>query len=393
MIRYAGLMKHKTILFFVSLDRSCFNEQLGGIFRYSHAKNWHVQVVSDAFSRAEILKTLEFWNPAGVIVECGDALKVPPTLFNGIPTVCIGIGRRRSPSGFNSVEFDSSSAGKMGAEYLLGLNLPTYAYVGFGHPMLWDRDRMSAFAETVRKAGRRVEMFPTARSLSTAERRDRLLAWIKGLPRPCGLMACNDSVGEEVLSICARIGICVPDEISVVGVDNDVTLCENTSPPLASIDPGADRCGFYAAQILDRQMSLCSGCVADPVHMRTLPVRLVTRQSARPVLCDRSKLSEALEMIRCRAYEGIGVSDVVAEMGVSRRVAEKHFRLATGKSILEEILDRRFEKVFEMLRKPKQRIGSIAGLCGFSSEVALRKAFRLRTGMSMRAWRDGNALG
>ena len=101
------LMKHKTILFFVSLDRSCFNEQLGGIFRCPHAKDWHVQVVSDAFSRAEILKTLEFWKPAGVIVECGDALKVSPTLFSGIPTVFVDIGRRRPPCDFSSVGFDS----------------------------------------------------------------------------------------------------------------------------------------------------------------------------------------------------------------------------------------------------------------------------------------------
>jgi LacI family transcriptional regulator len=386
-------MKHKTILFFVSLDRRCFDKQLDGIFRCPSAGNWHVQVVSDAFSATEVRKSLEFWKPSGVIVECGDALKVSPSLFNGIPTVFIDIGRRSPPKGFNVVGFDSSAAGRMGAEHLLGLDLPTYAYVGFHKPVLWDRERRAAFAETVRKAGRHVETFSPARPLSPAERRDRLLAWINGLPRPCGLMACNDCVGEEVLNICSRLGIRVPDDIAVLGVDNDETLCENTSPPLASIDAGTSRGGMMVARILDDLMANASGGEGASVLAKYLPLRVVVRQSVRRLVCDRSKVALALEMIRRRACEGIGVDDVVAGMGVSRRAAEKHFRLATGKSMLDEIDDVRFAKVFEMLRNPGQQIGAIAGVCGFSTEVALRKAFRLRTGMSMTAWRNTNAIG
>ena len=157
---------------------------------------------------------------------------------------------------------------------------------------------------------------------------------------------------------------------------------------LSSIDPGTFQGGLLMAQILDRLMAHGTDNGEHPVCAAHPPLRVVVRQSSRRLVCDLSKVSDALEMIRLRACEGIGVDDVALEMGVSRRTAERHFRLATRKSILDEILDRRFEMVFEMLRDRKRQIGAIAGLCGFTTEVALRKSFRLRTGMSMSEWRD-----
>ena len=379
--------KQTTILFFVSLDRSCFDAQMEGLFRHPRAKGWHVQMVSAALSAARIRKSIEFWKPAGIIVECGDTLKVTSSLFMGVPTVMIDIGRRTPPARFNVVGFDSAAAGRLGAEHLLALDLPAYSYIGYWHPMLWDRQRRRAFAETVLKAGRPVSEFFSFLPLPPAERHKRLRAWMKALPHPCGVMACNDTVGEEVLNICSQLGLRVPEDIAVLGVDNDVTLCENTDPPLASIVPGTYRSGLLAAQILARLMSSGVSRDAEPVQMTYPPLGVEMRQSSRRIRCDQSKVASALEMIRRCACDGMRVADVVAAMGMSRRAAEQHFRLATGKSILEEISDVRFGKVFELLRDPNRQIGAIAGTCGFSTEVALRKAFRLRTGMSMSAWR------
>jgi len=380
-------VKHKTILFFVSIGRRYYDEQLDGIFRHPGARDWHVQVVP-MNSAAAMRKAMDFWRPSGVIAEHGDALKFPPSLFGNIPTVLIDIGKRMSPNGFNVVKLDSAAVGRMGAKHLLGLGLPSYAYAGFTMASQWDRERRDAFAEEVRKAGcSYVEFFP-ARQQLPAERHRLLCDWIKTLPRPCGLMACNDGVGEEVLNICFQLGVNVPGDIAVLGVDNSETICENTNPALSSIDPGTFQGGLLMAQILDRLMAHGTDGGEHPVCAAHPPLRVVVRQSSRRLVCDRSKVSDALEMIRLRACEGIGVDDVALEMGVSRRTAERHFRLATRKSILDEILDRRFEMVFEMLRDRKRQIGAIAGLCGFTTEVALRKSFRLRTGMSMSEWRD-----
>ena len=377
----------KTILFFSSIDRRCFEEQLDGIFRYPRAKNWQVQLV-ELKSPADIRSSMEFWKPSGVIAECGDALELSPAMFGGTPAVLIDIGKRTPPAGFSAVRLDSGGVGRMGAAHLLGLILTSYAYVGFTRGSRWDDERRTAFAESIRNAGRVCAEFPYSRRFTSTERHRRLCSWIKALPKPCGLMACNDSVGEEVLNICSRLDVRVPDDIAVLGVDNDVTLCENTSPPLASIDPGTFQGGMIIARLLDAMMARGNGCGESNSVVAYPPVHVVVRQSVRRLACDRSKVTDALEMIRRRVCEGIGVDDVVAEMGVSRRVAEKHFRAATGKSILEEILDRRFEHVFELLRDPRRQIGAISGMCGFATGVALRKAFRLRVGMSMSAWRE-----
>ena len=141
----------------------------------------------------------------------------------------------------------------------------------------------------------------------------------------------------------------MPNDIAVLGADNDMRLCENTVPTLASIDSGIFQEGMDIVRILDGLMTDDAANERQPVVMAHKPIRVVLRQSVRRLACNRSKVASALELIRRRACEGITVNDVASAMGVSRRVAEKHFRMVTNKSILQEILDRRFEEVFELL--------------------------------------------
>ena len=377
-------MKHKTILFFVSIDRRCFEDHLDGIFQHAHSRNWHVQVM-EMGSEASMRKSIRFWKPDSIVAEYGDGMDFSPSLFGDTPTVLIDIGKRSPPSGFTVVRLDSAAVGRMGAEYMLKLDLMSYAYVGFSRTSVWDEERRMAFTETIRNAGRNCTEFFQTRYIPPVERHRRLCAWIETLPRPCGLMTCNDGVGEEVLNICSQLGIRVPDDIAVLGVDNDRTICENTIPPLASIDAGIYQSGRLIAEILDSRMTARKN--SPCVHLLHPPLRIQVRQSVRRLVCDKSKVASALELIRRRACDGLSVGDVVGQMEVSRRAAEKHFRIATGKSILEEIMEVRFGKVLDMLRNPNVKIGAIAGICGFSTDVALRKAFRLRMGMSMSDWR------
>ena len=145
-------MKHKTILFFVSIDRRCFEDHLDGIFQHDHSRNWHVQVM-EMGSEASMRKSIEFWKPDGIVAEYGDGMDFSPSLFGDTPTVLIDIGKRSPPSGFNAVRLDSAAVGRMGAEYMLGLGLMSYAYVGFPRISVWDEERRTAFAETIRKSG------------------------------------------------------------------------------------------------------------------------------------------------------------------------------------------------------------------------------------------------
>jgi LacI family transcriptional regulator len=377
----------KNILFFISLDRNCFSSQLEGIYRYSRNRSWHVQVVEESLSPKELRKTLDFWNPEGVFFEYGDRANIDFSVFGNIPVVCIDIGRRRPSPGSNVVGLDSEAVGRMGAQYLQGLGLGNFAYIGYREKILWDGERLQGFSRQLEKGGNRCHVFAENEKSSVSQRHSKLRSFLKGLPLPCGVMACNDRVGEEVLNACAFAGIRVPEEVAVIGVDNDVTLCENTSPTLTTINPDVSRSGYLAAQMLDGMMSHDGGGGKFENKCFYPPLKVVARQSTRRLAVDHSAVASALEMIRRRSCEGIGVEDVVKMMGVSRRSAENHFRMATGRTILDEINEVRFAKVLELLRSSRQSISSISGLCGFSTEVALRKAFKLRMGVSMREWR------
>ena len=374
----------ETILFFISSTRHTCGNRLEGIYRYARKHDWHVQVVERAFHKVNVRKQLDFWRPIGVIAECGSgAEELNDDAFGGLPVVYFDADRSKRGAGFY-VALDCTSVGRFAAAHLLDLKLPNYAYVAFRLPLFWDRERRDAFVAVVSKAGKGCSVFAPEREQLPHVRQAALADWVGGLPRPCGIFAANDYVGEELLNICAQLGLSVPDDIAVLGVDNDEGICENTAPTLSSLAPDFTEGGYLAAELLGK-------VIANPRLKPTViqfPVtRVVTRQSTRRIACDRKRIAEAVEMIRVSACEGISVPDVVSFIGEPRRTAEMHFREATGRSIHEEIDEVRFTKVFELLGNPRQSVSAIPDLCGFATGVALRKAFRLRTGMSMSDWR------
>lgn len=376
----------RTVLFFISLDRLAFNEHLEGIYRYARKFAWHVQVLDLPTSPSQMKAILALWKPAGAFVEYGDRKTgFSDRAFGGLPVVFLDIGRRKPGRGLY-VGLDSAAVGRMGADSLLRLGLSSYGYVSQRLPEQWDLERGDGFADAIGQSGCKVSVFRPATVLSPEKRHRLLLDWLMALPRPCGLMGANDRVGEEVLNACSALDIAVPDDMAVLGVDNDLRICENQTPTLTSINPDVVRVGYAAAELLDRLMAAPPGGRFGNRYL--LPSGIVSRASTCRLPCDRGKVADALEFIRTHAGGGLQVPDVVAVMGVSRRAAENHFRAATGRSIHEEIDEARFALVFDNLRNPKRSLGSIAGICGFPSESALRKAFRQRTGLSMRKWRE-----
>ena len=378
----------ETILFFISSTRHTCGNRLEGIYRYARGRDWHVQVVERAFRRVNVRRHLDFWKPVGVIAECGSgASELNAEAFDAVPAVYFDADRAVHGPGCY-VALDSAKVGELAAGHLLALDLPHYAFAAFRLPMFWARERCDAFVTAVQRArGCGVSVFDPGREQAPDVRQQALEEWVRGLPRPCGVFAANDYVGEEVVNICARTGISVPGDIAVLGVDDDGQICENTMPTLSSIAPDFAHGGYLAAEMLGR---LIDGEKPRNRLLRYEPGAVVVRQSTRRIACDRKRLAEAVEMIRRRACEGISVEDVASYIGIPRRTAEMHFRAATGRSIHEEIDEVRFAKVLALLRNPRQTLDAIPDLCGFSTGVALRKAFKLRTGLSMREWRARN---
>ncbi len=376
----------RTVLFFISSTRHSCKQRLDGIYRYANAHGWHVQVVERAFHKVDVRASLDFFRPIGVIAECGSgADELTPNAFGDLPVVYFdaepGV-RQRYCVGMNC-----TVVGRLAASYLMGFGLSNFAFASFRLPMFWAQQRGRAFVDAVTAAGLGCSTFDPGRELKPVVRQRRLYEWLNALPHPCGVFAANDYVGEEIVGAAVQLGIRVPEELMVLGVDNDEQLCENLPVTLSSIAPEFEVGGYEAAKMLDE---LLSNPKMPPSFREYEATRIVVRKSTRRIVVDRSRVAAAVEMIRTHACVGIGVPDVVKIIGIPRRTAEMHFRESTGHSILEEIDEVRFQKVFELLRNPRQQLQAISDLCGFRTQNALRKAFLLRTGMSMREWRRQN---
>ncbi len=377
-----------TVLFFISSTRHTCTNRLEGVCRYARVRDWHVQVVERAFHRVNVRQQLDFWKPIGVIAECGSgADELNAEAFGDLPVVYFDAAYDlRGPGHY--VGLDSKSIALLAARHLLSLELPHYAFVSFRLPLFWSQERREVFSHEMSNSGRDCFVFDPGHEQTLSARQRDLSKWLRSLPRPCGIFAANDYVGEEIVNVCMQLGVSVPDDVAVLGVDNDEYICDALMPSLSSIAPDFEGGGYLAAEMLGRMIS--GRAPKSEVRLFTTD-RVVVRQSTRRMVCDRSRVSDAVEMIRKCACDGICVSDVVSFMDEPRRTAEMHFREAIGRSIHEEIDEVRFSKVLSLLCNPRQEIGAIPQLSGFSTGGALRKAFLQRTGMSMRDWRRKNA--
>ena len=286
------------------------------------------------------------------------------------------------------VKMNSYDVGVLAAEYYLDRGYRSFAYVGETLGMYWSADRRAGFADTLAKYGFDCfvyDTFSARERRSWAAERPRMMRFLKGLEKPTAIFAAMDNRARLVLDACAEAGIAVPEEIAVLGVDNDSIICESAVPTLSSIRTGGFRRGQMAASMLDDLMCL------RPIRQRTVsmgPLSVVTRESTGYDAMRNPVLARALKFIHAHAAQSrIDVADVVAVAGCSRRYAEVHFRRHLGISIHDTIMRTRLERVKAMLEQSNLSIGEISERCAFARESHLAVLFKKATGISMREYR------
>ena len=378
-------MKTKNILFFQYPWR-LWRDRLAGIYCYAKKAKWQVTVAEYGRNFESIAEALKFWHPDGLIVEGGytELADFRQSDFGGYPAVFCDARASRMRGKWSGVVHDSSATAAIAAKELLSLGLETYAFVGNLQPREWSERRRKVFAKAVETAGRRIDVFRTGSVEAFDEFRERLATWLSGLPRPCGLLAANDTTADIVLRVLRGLRIKVPEEIAVVGIDNDPLICENTVPTLTSIAIDFERSGYIAAEMLDARMN--GGKARN--ELRTFAaMHVIHRGSTRILKRKDDAIKKALEFIREGVADGISPRDVVRQIGGSRRKAEYRFREFVGKSIGEEILSVRIETAKKLLSDPSVPIGAVAVHCGYSDDSLLRRAFKSATGMSLSEYR------
>ena len=357
-----------------------------GVVEYAHAHGPWVLLEEapdylQTLTPRQRLRDILGWQADGMIV-----LQSRLDEVNSLRLPMIVIGTQEpSPPRYQLVCGDEE-IGRLGATTLLELGMRHFAYCGL-RGLCFSELRGAAFQQAVEQAGYAAFVFSSSapRPGHSWYAEQKLLArWLSSLPKPAGLMACNDDRARMLAEICRLQGIHVPDDIAILGVDNDEQVCRSANPPLSSIALATERAGYEAAALL---ASVMSGRTPAAGTVTVLPTRVVPRQSTDILALEDEHVVRAIRFIRENSNRNLRVSDLVPVAGLSRRALQDAFVKNLGRTPMEEIQIRRAERIARMLVETNMSIGMIAEAAGFEVSAHLARFFSRRTGLTPHAYR------
>jgi len=310
--------------------------------------------------------------PDGVIVHGSKTNAVELLAHYHIPAV--NVSGMQPLSDVPSVLPYDEKIGRLGAEHFLERGFRHFGFWGiFGHG--YSTRRQQGFTAAIEEAGYPCAVWQGSSTVIEADRQaDRAarIDWIRNAPRPIGIMACNDGRARSVYTSAMEAGLRVPDEVAILGVDNDELHCETAGLSLSSIDICLETIGFVAAEMLEARMN------GEPAATRptlVAPKAVVVRQSTDVLAVPDTEVAAALRFIRESATRGIGVDDVANATALSRRMLERRFRQVVGRTLHDEIRRVQLDKVCMLLNSTDMDLRRIALACGLRSASYLSAVF------------------
>jgi LacI family transcriptional regulator len=359
---------------------------LRGIKRYAEtAPHWTFLPVSP---EREAVRTLRSLRPAAVIAhvfseglaQSLSRLRVP------VVNVC-GVLPEAS---FPRIGVDDHRCGALAAEHLLERGLRHFGFVGH-RDHGYSLRREAGFRERITQTGASVASYyePGRRPFDPMGRlwaQDRAVErWIRALPRPVGIFAPNDIWGVQLTEVCLRASLRVPEDVAILGVDDDDLLCAFARPSLSSIALPTQRIGYEAAEEVDR---LLRGAQTRSRPLLFPPLGVIARRSTEILAVDDANLVAALRFIRGQAHRPIRVADLLREVPTSRRFLERRFRRVLGRSILGEIRRVHVERASQLLAQSDLPLNSVAERSGFTDAKRFSTVFRQMVGLTPSAYRQ-----
>jgi len=323
----------------------------------------------------------ENWRGDGILTYIEDRSRAERLLRSGIPTV--ELFAYRLDSVLPLVAHDDVSVGRMAAEHILGRHFRHFAYCGYADS-LWSDRRQQGFVEGLISAGCPA---PTCLSVmrpkTLAEWEDvqqHLTAWVRQLRKPLGLMACSDHNAQRILDACQRACLVVPDEVAVIGVDNDEETCRLSDPPLTSVILNSERVGFEGSALLDKLMRGQKRAAGPPILIP--PLGIATRRSTEVTAINDPLIANAARTIREKACQGVTVDELLKQFGISRSIFYQRFHDSLGRSPHYEILRVQLERVKGLLTQTELPLKKIAEMTGFNGPNYLNVAFKREIGIT-----------
>ena len=361
---------------------------LAGISQYLLANRpWSIYVEQHEIGSG-VERLLSRWKGDGIITRQASPKCVDILRERGLPA--IDLSNFLPHLGIPRINSADREIGRMAATHFLERAFEHFGICGYSEQH-WSIERRNGFVQAVEEAGRSCSVFEQllrTRAQSWDRDQDALSQWLHALEKPAAVFATNDLFGQRVLEACARAEIVVPEQVAVLGVDDDELLCGLCDPPLSSIDPDPERIGFEAARWLE---SILQGeTPASDAQIDVPASDVIVRQSSDVLAIPDSDFAAALRYIRENACNGATVEQVASELSLSRSWLERHFRAHLGRSPQAEIRRVQVQRCKELLRNTTLPVHKIARLAGFTHAEYMCVVFKRLTGESPGGYRGPN---
>lgn len=326
------------------------------------------------------------WEGDGII--CRSTTPEIAAAFRESKLAFVDLNDRYGHLGFPHIGSDMAAIGEAAVEHLVDKGIKNIAFCGY-RDQEWSAERLRGVRNACRRFGRFLGSFDTAfsslRNHSWDEEREHIAAWLAKLPKPVGIVACNDVRAHHVLEACREVDLSVPGDIALVGVDNSEDFCRLSPPSLSSVVPNAARIGYEAAKTLENMM-----CGRRPGFTQKLvpPLKVVGRQSTDILAIEDTLVGAALRHIRSTCDDGFGMEELLERLKVSRSTLERAFRRELGRSPKEEFRRARLKRVKDLLIETDWSLERVAEEAGFVHSEYMMVQFKRMTGSTPSQWRD-----
>lgn len=376
----------------VSLAHAAERDFLSGIFRFlDEGHRWKINLIqsSPPFTADALARIESSGETDGVIISDAHAHDLIPELTTTrIPLAVVSgtafrsdhpLIRRSNPTVV--VHNDNAAIGRLGFQHFCDCGkFNSFGFVPTERGVIWSDEREEAFLRAARAAGFRAKVF--------RKPMEQLGAWLHSLPKPAAIMVAYDELAAEILSACAAESITVPNQVAVLGVDNDRFVCRYADPPLSSILPDHEGMGYHAARLLDRLIATRAKSKKHR-HINLQPLKVVIRESTGHIAPAAAIVDRAKELIAKDATSGLTIDSLAKTLRISRRLLELRFRELEGTTIGKAIAEMRLEEATRQIRTTKHTLVRIAADCGFSDAKHLTHRFKEKFGVSPLQYRNG----
>lgn len=357
-----------------------------GILNYARMqRKWDLAFSPDGAGAS--LKSLQNWKGDGVIAFIGSNEDVH--FANSLKIPVVNISASRSATNLATVVSNNFQIGQLAADHLISLKFSRFGYYGILNAW-YSEERYRGFADSVEKSGfsceARYESLVPESTVSWQQQYEALGEWLQQLELPIGILAVQDYRARFVIEACKDLGMRVPEDVSIVGVNDDPVSCLFSQPTLTSVAHNGVRVGFEAAQLLD---VLIENPSISPPIVQISPVGVMQRSSTDTLAVEEPLLRQTIEFINNMYREDIGVEQIALQVNVSRRWLEKLFKVHLDSTPNEYLSQVRVNEAKRLLAvKPRLSIKDIAESCGFHDPRRLGKVFRRLVGMSPSQYLD-----